>query len=188
MPDYGSIAFSLASSRNTTPVAQNLREILVFELAGHRFGLPGSTVRELLRAVFIHPLPRSPKTVEGVINVRGEVVPVFDLRQALGLPYKPVEPGDHFVVVWAGARLAALRVDRAVELATVEASAVEKRAELPAQGVAKFADGLVVLPDVHSLLAEEGSLNLAGVSCEAFPPEGKELRDEPAPRSRESQR
>ena len=69
------------------------REILVFEVGGRRYGLPASEVRELLRAVTILPLPMAPADVEGVINLRGRVVTVVELRQLLGLPDGPTPPG-----------------------------------------------------------------------------------------------
>src|SRR5215469_5263815 len=76
-------------------------EILVFEGDGRRYGLPAAEVRELARAVTIVPLPRPRALVEGVIDVRGEAVPVLDLRARLGLPAKGVEPSDHLVIARA---------------------------------------------------------------------------------------
>jgi purine-binding chemotaxis protein CheW len=139
-------------------VAPGLHDILVCEVGGQRFGLSGSTVRELLRAVFISPLPQSPRFVEGVINLRGTIVPVLDMRQWLGLPAKALEPSDHLVLLEADERLAAIRVDRALELAQLEAAAVSggdygAEGRAPAR-VVKLADGLLVLPDLAGLLAQ----------------------------------
>jgi purine-binding chemotaxis protein CheW len=68
-------------------------QVLVFEVAGRRYGLPADDVQELLRAVSIVPLPRAPAVVEGVINLRGKVVPVLDVRGRFRLPARgPVGP------------------------------------------------------------------------------------------------
>src|SRR5437870_13646015 len=99
--------------KRDTPVEREPLEILVFEVGGQRYGLPAAEVREILRAVAIVPLPRAPAIIEGIINIRGTVVPVLDLRTRFRLPAKPVEPADHLVVAWAGERLVAVRVDRA---------------------------------------------------------------------------
>src|SRR4051812_1235973 len=88
-------------------------EDLTFELAGQRYGLPSSDVQELIRVVTLTPLPGAPSIVEGAINLRGRVVPVFDIRTRFRLPAKAPEPSDHLIVAWAGERLAAIRVDQA---------------------------------------------------------------------------
>ena len=77
-------------------------EIVVFEVGGQQYGLPASDVRELQRAATLTPLPRAPAIVEGVVNLRGAVVPVLDIRSRFRLPPKPMEPTDHFVVARAG--------------------------------------------------------------------------------------
>src|SRR5215212_7822427 len=101
-------------------VVRSRREILVFEIGGRRYGLPAAEVRELLRAVTILPLPLAPAVVEGVINLRGVVAPVLDIRARLGLPAKAAEPSDHLIVVAAGGRPVVLRIDRALGLATLD--------------------------------------------------------------------
>jgi len=58
----------------------NALQLLVAEIGALRFGLRLSDVREVVRAVAIDPLPGAPDIVEGLINVRGEVVPVLDVR------------------------------------------------------------------------------------------------------------
>lgn len=137
-------------------LARGLAEILVFELADQRYGLPGSSVRELVRAVSITPLPRQPEFVEGVINLRGRIVPVLDVRSWLGLPARGIEPSDHFLVATVGSRLVALRVDRALELVPLE-EGVLAQAEAwtgtpSVTRVAKLAGGLVLIPNLEAFL------------------------------------
>lgn len=134
------------------------REILIFEVGRHRYGLPAGDVQELLRAVALTPLPRAPSLVEGVINLRGKVIPVLDIRARFHLPARPVEPGDHLVVVRTGGRLAALRVDRALELARLEPSDLEDvEGVLPGvhylARAAKLPDGLVLIHDLDTFLS-----------------------------------
>jgi purine-binding chemotaxis protein CheW len=141
-------------------------ELLVFEVGGQRYGLPAADVRELLRAVTLTPLPQAPAIVEGVINVRGVLVPVLDIRGRFHLPPKPPEPTDHLIVARAGGRLVALRVDRAVELTRLEPAAVE-RAEAVVPGVAyvahmaKLPDGLVLVHDLKTFLSQAEAAELA---------------------------
>src|SRR5262249_17975243 len=129
-----------------------------FEVDGRRYGLPAAEVRELARAVTIVPLPRPRALVEGVVDVRGEAVPVLDLRARLGLPAKGVEPSDHLVIARASGRTVALRVDRALERRDGDGAPVEA-AEGPgwegdgAVGMARLADGLVPIVDLPRFLA-----------------------------------
>lgn len=157
-------------------------ELLIFELGNQRYALPASDVRELLRAVTLTPLPRAPAVVEGVINVRGVLVPVLDIRARFRVPPKPLQPTDHLIVAHAGGRLVALRVDRALELARLEPAAVE-RAEAVVPGVAyvaqmaKFPDGLVLVHDLNTFLShtEADALTEALSEASAQVAEGRSL-------------
>ena len=143
-------------------------EILVFAIAGERCGLFSADVREIVRAVTIVPLPRAPDVVEGVINVRGQLVAVLDLRRRLRLAPKPVEPSDHLVLATAGARVVAIRVDRVHDLVELAPGQLEddiSRIPYPGRlaGVAKLPDGIVLIHDLLAFLsqAEEESLTVA---------------------------
>jgi purine-binding chemotaxis protein CheW len=133
---------------------QRGEEILVFEVAGRRFGLAAAEVRELLRAVSIVPLPLSGSAIEGVVNLRGRVVPVLDLRARLGLPARAVVPSDQMIVAQSEGRLVALRVDRALDLVRLEAGAAAA-GETEWGRVARLADGLAPLLDLRNVLAGE---------------------------------
>jgi purine-binding chemotaxis protein CheW len=132
-------------------------DVLVFELAGQRFGLPALIVREVVQAVAITPLPGAPPVVEGVINCRGRVLPVFDLRQRFHLPAKPLDPADHLIVADAGSRRVVVRVDQAVALETVALDELtETRALVPGcdhvAWIARQAEGLVLIHDLATFL------------------------------------
>ncbi len=139
-------------------MAAEALQILVFEVAGRHYGLPVADVRELQRAVTILPLPHAEPAVEGIINLRGAIVPVVDLRRRLRLAPKPLECSDHFIVAQSAGRQVALRVDRALDLVQLDAAAVEdaRKAVPGAEGiawVARMAGDLVLIPDLQHLLA-----------------------------------
>lgn len=127
--------------------------LLACEVAGRRLALRAAEVREVVRAVAVAPLPRAPDVVDGLINLRGEPVPVLDVRRRFGLAASEVLPGQHFVVARAGARTVALRVDRALELLEVPEEAI--RSAEPAVSGAEGVEGIAVLPDgllvIHDL-------------------------------------
>jgi purine-binding chemotaxis protein CheW len=135
-------------------------EFLIVEVGGHRYGLPAAGVQEVLRAVPAVPLPGAPVVVEGVINVRGNVVPVLDARRRFGLPSRPLEHTDHLVIVRAAGRPAALRVDRALDLVRLAEDDLEDLRGAASGGagvrrVAKLPGQMVLLhDDLDALLSQ----------------------------------
>jgi purine-binding chemotaxis protein CheW len=155
-------------SQPSADVRTRAREVLVFELGDQAYGLPTADVRELVRAVAITPLPGAPAVIEGVVDVRGLVLPVLDVRARFGLPAKPLDPSDHFIVASAGPRGVILHVDRATHLALVDEALVQGPQTLGPSathvaGVAKLDAGLLLIHDLTTFLsaAEAASLEEA---------------------------
>jgi purine-binding chemotaxis protein CheW len=141
-------------------------EVVLFEVAGQLYGLPAADVRELVRAVAIVPLPQAPAIVEGIINLRGKVVPVLDIRSRFRLPSKPVDPADHLLVATAGEYLVAVRADRAINLVQLAQSDVEEaRGLVPGidyvSWVARLPNNLVLIHDLRTFLSAGESAELA---------------------------
>ncbi|MET0402032.1 MAG: chemotaxis protein CheW [Cystobacter sp.] len=141
------------------------REILLFTLESQRYALPLEDVRELVRAVRLTPLPRAPSIVEGLFNLRGELIPVLDMRRRFRRPARALQSSDHFIITQAGPRCMALRVDRAEGLMLLDLDLLDKTPrELPGvgyvAGVLKLPDGLVLLHDLRTFLSEAETLEL----------------------------
>ncbi|MHC5541301.1 chemotaxis protein CheW, partial [Singulisphaera rosea] len=139
-----------------------LREILIFEVEGRLFGLPVANIRELVRVVTIVPLPSMPPIVEGIVNLRGEIVPVLDIRPRLGMPAKAVELSDQLIIARTRGRLVAVRVDRAVELMTSPglgsgSDETSGRVREGSARVAKLEGGLAPILGLAVLFAERES-------------------------------
>jgi purine-binding chemotaxis protein CheW len=154
-----------------------MREVLVLSLEGQRYGVGAAVVRELVRAVRLTPLPCAPDVVEGLLNLRGELVPVLDLRRRFGLSPRPLKASDHLVVVRAAERTVALRVDRAEGLLEVAPGALDTTpAELPGvgyvAGAVKLEDGLVLLHDLPRFLSEAEGRTLDAALAARQGPEG----------------
>ncbi|MGD0993420.1 MAG: chemotaxis protein CheW [Gemmatimonadales bacterium] len=137
-------------------------DLLVFALGEHRFAVDASSVIEVVRVVASAALPGAPAIVEGVINVRGTLVPVLDVRTRFALAPRPVDPDQHLIVARAGARSVALRVDRALDLVRVADDAVEAAERVApgstlVAGVARLPDGVLVIHDLERFLClDEG--------------------------------
>ncbi|MDB4972662.1 MAG: Positive regulator of CheA protein [Myxococcaceae bacterium] len=133
--------------------------VLVFEIEGHRYAVDTDTVTEIVRAVQPLRLPKAPAVIAGVINARGSVLPLLDLRVRFGLSQVPLRAHDVFVLVQTPKRRLALRADRASELMRVPRSVIVSlrdavpRAEFAA-GTAVLPDGLLLICDVELFLDE----------------------------------
>jgi purine-binding chemotaxis protein CheW len=112
-----------------TAISKAAGKYLTFLLAGGAFGVPILKVREIIRLLEITPLPRMPDYVRGVINLRGKIVPVIDLRVKLGLPHAATTNRTSIVVVYvamAGAtKLMGLIVDALEEVYQINAEDLE---------------------------------------------------------------
>lgn len=142
-------------------------DALLFELAGARMALVAGLVSEVVRAVEIEPLPRAPAVVSGVINVRGSLTPVIDVRRRLGLAPKALSPEDHFIVADCGARRVALHVDRALDLLSIRDLPIEPLAANTnspyVAGALALEDGVLMIYDLPAFLsaAESAALSQA---------------------------
>ena len=145
---------------------ENQLQILIFEVAGQRYALGLGQLREVVRAVAITPLPGAPPMVEGVIDRRGSLVPVVEVRPRLGLETKPIDAADHFIIAEAAGQTVALRVDGANELREIPEPSLESARELAPEadtilGVARLPDGLVVVQDLGRFLSAADAEALA---------------------------
>lgn len=97
-------------------------EVLLFQVGDRHFGVRSQHVQEVVRAASLSPLPRPADCIEGMLNLRGNVVPVLDLRAVFDLPRRALCVTDHLVIVACQAELLTLRVDHAIDLVSVVTS------------------------------------------------------------------
>lgn len=141
------------------------RDVLIAEVGGQRFGLLAADVQELVRAVTIVAVPHAAANLEGLINLRGRIIPVLDLHALLGLTTKSLQYTDHLIVARIEERVVALRVDHALELIHVNDSDLGESHDIPgeikgARSVARLPDGLVLIYDLKKLLSQAESAEI----------------------------
>lgn len=139
--------------------------VLVAEIAGWRFGIGVRDVIEVQPAAAVTVLPGAPPVIEGVLDLRGELIAVLSGRERLGAGPRPVRLTDRFVVIRTAARTMAVRVDAVVALSDVELVDLEREASLAPDvlqgaGLVRLDDGLLVIQDVDTFLSAEESVDL----------------------------
>lgn len=144
---------------------QNL-ELVVFALAGQRYGLKLTAVETVLPMVAVTPLPGSPDAILGAINVHGDILPVVDLRRRLGLRLVDYGPEARLLLARTPHRLVALAVDDVLGVIELPEEAVVEPDELASgmehvPGIAKLPDGVLLIQDLDSFLSDDEERQLA---------------------------
>lgn len=137
---------------------------LTFQLETEEYGVEVLQVREIIGYVPVTPVPRTPAHIRGVLNRRGQVVPVVDLRTRLGLP--TAEPDNETCIVVTELShgdkciTTGMLVDRVCEILTINADQMEPPPELGAMegddfilSMAKIGEKVKILLDVERVLS-----------------------------------
>ena len=149
-------------------------QIVGFRIGRETFGLPISAVREIIRVPEITSVPNAPEYIEGVINLRGRIIPVVDLRKRLGLKLPGLNKENRIVVVELETRPIGLIVSSASEVLRVASSEIEEPHHVfldsgmnYISGVGKLNGRLVILLDLQRILQGEGLAGLETISYSA---------------------
>ena len=129
------------------------------ELAGATYALRSDDIQQLEMATVPTPVPNAPPYVDGVVSVRGQVIPAINLRARFGFPRMEQDVRSRLVVVRSGGRTVGLLVDSAREFADIPADAIKPLPEGIGglsgdylRGVAQRGERLLLLLDVSRLL------------------------------------
>lgn len=124
-------------------------QLCTFRVGGEDYALDIMRVREVIHPLPVTPVPRAPVFVEGVARLRGDVVPVVDVRKRFGLPASPPTPRTRFLVVVVGRRRLALVVDEVCEVVRLPRSAIRPAPALVRLDAPRFFLGVCGGPDRH---------------------------------------
>lgn len=135
-------------------------QLVVMRLAKEDYGVDITVVREIIRMQKITEVPQAPAYVEGIINLRGSVIPVVDLRKRFDLPVAEVSSDTRIVVVDVRSHTVGLVVDAVMEVISVPTEAIEPVGSLTSggslttdlRGIVKLAENLIILINLENLL------------------------------------
>ena len=148
---------------------------LTFALSGEEYGLPVLEVREIIKMMSITAVPQVPGHVRGVINLRGKVIPVIDLRLKFGFASQDYTERTCIIVVEvkvsAGAVMMGIIVDHVSEVLNIAAEEIEQTPDFGEQvetsymkGVAKVKGKVKILLDLDRVLGADGTVALPRVA------------------------
>jgi len=157
------LSFFGGSMREEQEAVEASEHLVTFLLADEEYGVDVRLVQEIIRVSAITPVPRAPEFIKGVINLRGRIIPVVDLRRKLGLG--DVDEGSRrsrVVVVRLRDRLIGVLVDGASQVLKVPVSVIEAAPEEVLsiahtfiRGVAKLEKRLIILITLQEILVPE---------------------------------
>lgn len=147
---------------------------VIFKLGNEEFGLGILYVKAIEKYMDIVPIPNAPSYIEGIINLRGDVIPVYSLRSKFGLPKKSVDDDTKLIVTKSKDIMMAFEVDSVNEIVEIPESNIHEaptiiRAESTAyiNYVADVDKRLVVLLNLDGILSEAEKGALEKVTLEA---------------------
>ena len=152
------------------------KQMVLFELGSETYGLDIATVHEIIRMQPITKVPKAPVYVEGVINLRGKVIPVIDIGKRFGFEKVEGNKNNRIVVVYLQDTTLGIIVDAVTEVIRIPNDAVEPVSDIVTtgnsdylQGIAKLQDKMVILLALEKLLAADRNLASFAKGVEAKP-------------------
>lgn len=140
--------------------AGEIQQLLIFSLKNEEYCTPIASVQEVIRIPGITRVPRMPGFLKGVINLRGKIIPVIDLRERFGLPQVTFGTTTRIIVIQVVNQLVGYVVDSVSEVIRLETEAIGPvPASISSQveahyltGIAKIKDRLLILINFEKIL------------------------------------
>jgi purine-binding chemotaxis protein CheW len=143
-------------------VSEREEQLVAFHLANELYGVDISIIHEIIRLREITQIPRATADIEGVINLRGKIVPILDLRKRLGLPAVERDGQTRIIVVEIADCTVGMVVDGVTGVLRLLQANIEPPSKLVSdletdyiRGVGKTDDLLVILLNMHKVLRTE---------------------------------
>lgn len=144
-----------------------IRQLVTFKIEDDEFGVDILKVQEINRMMTITRIPNAPDFVEGVINLRGKIIPIVDLRKKLGFPSKEYDKSTRIIVIELEGIVLGFIVDSVSEVLRIPSNTIEPPPSIIRgiesefiEGVGKLEDRLLILLELKKIfsVAEHKSL------------------------------
>ncbi|MGA9120473.1 MAG: chemotaxis protein CheW [Bacteroidota bacterium] len=142
--------------------SEELLQLVSFTIGEEEFGVDILKVQEINRMLDVTRVPNAPEYVDGVINLRGKVIPIIDLRRRFGMERKEHDKNTRIVVVELSGKVVGFVVDAVSEVLRIPKSVTEPPPSIAAgieaaymTAVGKLEDRLLILLDLEKVLSSE---------------------------------
>lgn len=159
------------SKTATVADSMEILQLVSFTIGREEFGVDILKVQEINRMFQITKVPNSPEYVDGVINLRGRVIPVIDLRCKLGLARKEHDKDTRIIVVDLSGRTMGFIVDKVKEVLRIPGNIIEPPPDLAAgmnaeyiTAVGKLEDRLLILLDLEKIITNQEKMQLSSLN------------------------
>jgi purine-binding chemotaxis protein CheW len=156
----------------------DLNQLISFIVGEEEYGLEILRVKEVIRIREITRLPRAPSFVKGIINLRGDVIPIIDLRDKFGLEHQDYTNMTRVIVVDVDGRLVGMVVDAASQVVRVAADQIEPPPPIAGglsaefiKGVGKLEERLIILLNIDRILSTQEKVELERLERSVQEPE-----------------
>jgi purine-binding chemotaxis protein CheW len=150
------------------------KELVLFELGKEIYGVDISVVYEIIRMQPITRMPKAPFFVEGVINLRGKVIPVVDMRKRFGLPTAEQTKDNRIMVLESLGQNIGIIIDAVTEVLRIPSDSIEPPSDIVISaasdyllGIAKHDKSMIILLDMDRVLHKDTTAATANLSAEA---------------------
>lgn len=146
------------------------KQFVGFVLHQEHYGVDIMSVEEIIRMVEITPVPRAPVFVEGIINIRGRVIPIVDLRKKLKMGDFSNTETTRIIIVCINSRRIGLIVDKVEEVIRIGVDAIDRAPGTSpsidnyVSGVARTSNGMVIILDILKLFSLQEQIALEKIS------------------------
>lgn len=154
---------------NQTAISE--RQLVVFDLNEEAYGVDIGAVREIIRMQEITRVPRAPQFIEGVINLRGKVIPVVDLRTRFSMPTGDRTDEHRIVVVDVVGQDIGMVVDAVTEVSRVSEASIEPPSTVITTedsdyltGIVKTDEKLIILLDIAKVISADEAGRVADIA------------------------
>ena len=149
-------------------------QVVSFALGSEEYGVDIAQVQEINRMVTITHVPRAPHFMEGVINLRGQLIPIIDLRTRFGMPRTEHTKNTRIVVTEIGSKRVGMVVDSVSEVLRIPTEQIEDAPDMIAgveteyiRGVGKMGDRLIIMLDLGRVISGSEKRDLETLETEA---------------------
>lgn len=159
---YSSTALTKVNEYDVQRQKEELLQLVTFNIGHEEFGVDILKVQEIIRTVQITKVPNAPHFVDGVINLRGKVIPIVNLRVKLSMGKKNIDKDTRIIVIDLSGKIIGFVVDSVSEVIRIDSSITEPPPPMISSFhtdyitcVAKLENRLLILLDLNKVFSAE---------------------------------